>query len=219
MIKKILTGKLVFLLPYIILFTQSVHAGENISDKDIIRLKKYMSGSFSSSEQAKADSANYYEILLRMFPFKGLDQNGFWLYVEQAMATQPDRPYRQRIYHVYKENDTTVVSHVFTLKHAGNYIHAWKHEEILNSLKIDSLEDRKGCSIFLKKKNKEKFEGSTYKDGCESNLRGASYATSEVEINPTMLLSWDRGFDKNGTQVWGATKGGYRFIKQKRAFK
>jgi hypothetical protein len=215
---KILIKKIFLLLPFLLFITHAVQAGEHITDKDISRLKKYMSGFFSSAEQAKADSTNYYEIQLHMYPFNGIDLNGFWLYVEQAMSTKPDNPYRQRIYHVYKENDTTIVSHVFTLKNAGNYIHAWKHEDILNSLKLDSLEDRKGCSIYLKKKDKKTFEGSTYKNGCESNLRGAHYATSEVEINPKMLLSWDRGFDKSDTQVWGATKGGYRFVKLKKSF-
>jgi hypothetical protein len=215
---KILIKKIFLLLPFLLFITHAVQAGEHITDKDISRLKKYMSGFFSSAEQAKADTANYYEIHLHMYPFGGLDMNGFWLYVEQAMSAKPDKPYRQRIYHVYKENDTTIVSHVFTLKNPGKYIHAWKHENILNELKLDSLEDRKGCSIYLKKKDKKTFEGSTYKNECESNLRGAHYATSEVEIHPKMLLSWDRGFDKSGTQVWGATKGGYRFIKLRKTF-
>ncbi|WP_188926788.1 CpcT/CpeT family chromophore lyase [Shewanella algicola] len=27
------------------------------------------------------------------------------------------------------------------------------------------------------------------------------------------IVSWDRGFDSNDQQVWGAVKGGYEFIK------
>jgi len=30
-----------------------------------------------------------------------------------------------------------------------------------------------------------------------------------------MLRSWDQGFNEKGEQVWGATKGGYEFIKMK----
>jgi hypothetical protein len=44
-------------------------------------------------------------------------------------------------------------------------------------------------------------------------LRGASYATSEVVITDEQLLSWDRGWDANGKQVWGAETGGYIFVK------
>jgi hypothetical protein len=47
--------------------------------------------------------------------------------------------------------------------------------------------------------------------GCGSTLNGASYATSEVLLESTLLLSWDRGFDARDQQVWGATAGGYVF--------
>jgi hypothetical protein len=30
-----------------------------------------------------------------------------------------------------------------------------------------------------------------------------------------MMLSWDRGYNADGKQVWGAEKGGYRFVKKK----
>jgi hypothetical protein len=46
-------------------------------------------------------------------------------------------------------------------------------------------------------------------------LRGASFANSIVTVTQNEILSWDQGFDKEGKQVWGATKGGYRFIKMK----
>jgi len=55
------------------------------------------------------------------------------------------------------------------------------------------------------------FEGSTVGEGCGSSLRGAAYATSEVELWPTYLRTWDRGFDARGEQVWGATEGPYVF--------
>jgi len=48
-------------------------------------------------------------------------------------------------------------------------------------------------------------------DGCESTLRGAAYATSEVRLTLARMESWDRGFDRPGTQVWGATEGPYIF--------
>jgi hypothetical protein len=46
-------------------------------------------------------------------------------------------------------------------------------------------------------------------------LKGASYATSEVVIYSDKLISWDRGWNDEGKQVWGAQKGGYVFLKQK----
>ena len=51
-------------------------------------------------------------------------------------------------------------------------------------------------------------------NGCESNLRGAKYAASRVTLTEHLLASWDQGFDETGKQVWGAEKGGYRFVKE-----
>ena len=59
------------------------------------------------------------------------------------------------------------------------------------------------------------FIGGTDEKNCASKLRGASYATSEVKISDSYLYSWDRGFDKEGKQVWGAQKGGYYFKRVK----
>jgi len=45
--------------------------------------------------------------------------------------------------------------------------------------------------------------------------RRAQYATSEVQIYPNRIVSWDRGFDSEGKQVRGAVKSGYIFRKLK----
>ena len=59
------------------------------------------------------------------------------------------------------------------------------------------------------------FTGSTEKGTCVSSRRGAAYATSEVILSQDQMISWDRGFDEKGQQVWGATRGGYIFKKVK----
>ena len=56
-----------------------------------------------------------------------------------------------------------------------------------------------------------KFIGHTNIKTCKSTLRGANYATSEVEITSEKIISWDRGFDIEGNHVWGATEKGYIF--------
>jgi hypothetical protein len=40
-------------------------------------------------------------------------------------------------------------------------------------------------------------------------------ATSEVVVSPGRIESWDRGFDAEGVQVWGAEKGAYVFLLAK----
>ncbi len=188
-------------------FSQS----QKIKQKDLKKLFKTMAGEFSSEQQSKDDSA-FFNIKLRMKPI-ALNNDGYWLYVEQAMATMQEKPYRQRVYHLYIQDDTTIVSKVFEVKNSAQYINVWKTEEKLKVITTDSLVDRQGCGIFLHKKLNKIFGGSTPGKECLSSLRGATYATSEVTIFKDKIVSWDRGWDKNDKQVWGAVKGGYIFIK------
>lgn len=176
----------------------------------------YMAGSFDSGEQAKADPT-YFDIRLHMTPIWTADgSNARWLYVEQAMANQLAKPYRQRVYRVSALGGGRFTSEVYELP--GDplaFAGSWKNPDAFANLKPDMLTARDGCVINLAEK-KESFVGSTNAQDCVSTLRGAAYATSEVVISADQLVSWDRGFDAQGKQVWGATKGGYVFRKRAR---
>jgi hypothetical protein len=84
----------------------------------------------------------------------------------------------------------------------------------IESLDADDLTLRQGCDIELRRVGPEAFAGATHGKECGSSLRGATYATSEVLITPDRVLSWDRGFDAQDRQVWGAEGAGYIFDKQ-----
>ncbi|MBD1209641.1 MAG: chromophore lyase CpcT/CpeT [Ignavibacteria bacterium] len=199
----------------IIAFAPNIHAAlppVGTEQDELLRVVEFLSGSFSSKEQSEKDSA-FFEVHLTMTPIWQERTGEHWLYVEQAMATALDKPYRQRIYRVvWKEN--TPVSLVYTLpdnplKYAG----ASKNSTLLAGLKPENLTERDGCAIVLKKLPDGSYQGATQGTGCKSDLRGASYATSEVFLTSNSLTSWDRGFNAEGKQVWGAVKGAYIFKK------
>ncbi|MBK7032563.1 MAG: hypothetical protein IPH49_04720 [Ignavibacteria bacterium] len=77
----------------------------------------------------------------------------------------------------------------------------------------DDLSIRRGCEVYMQMDD-IMFFGSTHGTACTSDLKGASYATSEVKIFRDRIISWDRGFSADGVQVWGPKKGGYVFVKQ-----
>lgn len=175
-------------------------------------LFEWMTGSFSSAAQAEDDS-NYHHITLEMAPIWADRAGEHWIYVEQALGTMPDKPYRQRVYRVTQVEDGTFVSVVYTMPNPEKYVGAWQAETPLANLKPEDLELREGCTVYLEyDAEKERFTGGTRGEGCSSSLRGAAYATSEVVIIPGRLESWDRGFDQTGAQVWGAEAGPYIFI-------
>lgn len=172
-----------------------------------------MVGSYDNVEQAATDSA-FYKISLQMKPVWQKRKDGFWLYVEQAMLNEISRPYRQRMYHLYLQDDSILVSQVFEFKEPSLYIGWWATPARFDSLKFAALSSRVGCEVYLRKNKSGQFEGATDGKECVSSLKGASYATSEVIVEKGQVLSWDRGWNADGIQVWGSVKGPYRFKKK-----
>ncbi|MCU0612644.1 MAG: chromophore lyase CpcT/CpeT [Candidatus Eisenbacteria bacterium] len=180
-------------------------------ESDLRTLATWMCGSFSSGAQARED-AEYLDIKLNMVRIWPARDDGYWLYVEQAVAWSQNEPYRQRVYHLTHVGADIYQSEVFELRDPLRFAGAWRTDAPLSDQSPDSLEARQGCAIILRKHG-DAFIGCTLGRLCESTLRGAAFATSEVEITEMHLLSWDRGFAATGAQVWGAEKGGYVFEK------
>ena len=186
---------------------------ESISTKgEVEELYTLMTGKFSSAVQAKNDS-DYYEISLIMYPIWEKDADIKWLYVEQAVASMADKPYRQRVYRVSALGNGKFESKVYELPKPEDFVFSWKDGKAFEQLSESDLIERQGCAIILEKNAEGCFEGSTNKDDCKSDFRGAAYASSIVSVCSDQLVSWDQGWNDNDEQVWGAVKGGYQFDK------
>ncbi|MEQ8850712.1 MAG: chromophore lyase CpcT/CpeT [Phycisphaerales bacterium] len=173
-----------------------------------------MTGWFSSLAQSESDSSIYHIRLVMVPIWEDRDDDARWLYVEQAVAETPGEPYRQRVYRLTALDDGIFESAVYTLPgDPQDFTGAWRTPGVLEQLSMADLTLREGCSIRLRALPEGRYTGSTVGDDCVSQLRGAAYATSEVTIFPDRLISWDRGFDASGQQVWGAENGGYIFDK------
>lgn len=175
-------------------------------------LARFMVGSFSSAAQAAEDPQNFKDIRLEVVRIWADRSDGPWLYVEQAAAESLAKPYRQRVYRLSMLPGGRFRSDIYTLKgdplkHAG----AGRHSAPLSGLTPEDLEMRSGCAVILAADGNGTYRGSTQARDCESSLRGAVYATSDVQVDALGMVSWDRGFDAAGRQVWGSIAGGYRF--------
>lgn len=177
-------------------------------------LASWMQGSFSSAEQAASDG-DFFDIRLEMVEIWRQRDDGPWLYIEQAAAGRLDQPYRQRVYRLVAMDDGAIGSMVFEMPEPLRFAGAFRDEEPLAELTPSDLTEREGCTVVMRwVEDKGRYLGSTVDDHCKSSLRGASYATSEVEVRPDRLDSWDRGWSAGGEQVWGAEKAGYVFERQ-----
>ncbi|GAB4554708.1 MAG: chromophore lyase CpcT/CpeT [Phycisphaerales bacterium] len=178
---------------------------------DVDRLASYLTGAFSSADQAAASPDDYFDIRLVCVPIWTDREDGPWLYIEQASASSPDRPYRQRVYQLGIGEDNVLRSRVYTLPgDAVTYAGWWRTPEKFDPLRAEDLFLREGCTVYLTREG-EAFVGGTIGEGCASNLGEAAYATSEMTLLPDVLITWDRGWTADGQQAWGATEGGYVF--------
>lgn len=180
------------------------------ADSELEELSQWMTGAFSSEAQSLAD-ADFRNIELHMARIWPDQTDGVWLYVEQAVAEAADKPYRQRVYHLRRVGEDLFASSVYTFEEPLARAGAWRQESPLADLGPGDLTKREGCTIYLLRRADGAFEGSTLGRLCSSSLRGATWASSEVVIMADGMVSWDRGWDDAGTQVWGAEKAGYRF--------
>lgn len=204
--KKITT--LVLIISLTIACNSNDKSNLKAEDEELNELFALMQGSFNSEKQSVEDST-YYNISLHMYPI--WPEKGKFLYVEQALNSAQDKPYRQRIYELKRENDSLFSSSVYTLKNEEKWIGKWKNPSLFDSISLDDISLKEGCEVILNRIDKYHFKGKTADTTCVSNLRGAAFASSQVEILRDKIISWDKGLDKNRKQVWGATEGGYVF--------
>ena len=183
------------------------------ADDDFAVLTDWMSGSFSSAAQAAADSS-FLDIRLHMQPVWTGRDDGAWFYVEQSVGWAPDKPYRQRVYHVHELEDGRFASEVYELPDPDARVGAWKLDRPLADLGPADLSPREGCVVYLERRDDGAFVGGTRGRECRSALRGATWASTEIEITADRMVSWDRGWNDEGQQVWGSERGGYVFLRR-----
>lgn len=172
----------------------------------------WMEGDFDSTQQSASDNS-YHNISLRMCTVDLPELGPRILYVEQAVTTTMDAPYRQRLYSI-EAVDGRVASRVFSMSDEleDDLIGACDAPE-LGAIDIEQVVERVGCTVWLDPDGDDRYVGGTEGSDCTSTMSGASYATSEVVVEPLRISSWDRGWGADEQQVWGATAGPYEFAR------
>lgn len=207
--------KKTLLIAILFITIASCKSNQNLVSKSESNLKELitiMQGSYSSEKQSVKDTS-YFNISLRMVPI--WKNKGHYLYVEQALFKKQDKPYRVRIYKITQRSENEFISEIHTLKNEKDWVGKWATPEAFDAISENDIDLKPGCGVVLQRVSKNKFVGSTGEKTCPSELRGASYASSKATVLSNEIISWDQGFDKEGKQVWGATKAGYIFLKIK----
>lgn len=173
-----------------------------------------MAGNFTNETQAKAD-AKFDSIVMHMRPIWIDRIDGLWIYVEQALVADQDKPYRQRVYQIVDGNDaSSVETRIYELPGDPlQYAGAWKKAQPLNMLTADLLLPRAGCNVTMRLDASGAWIGSTEPNQCVATNNGAAYSMSSVTLTQKEIQSWDRSYGVDGVQVSGSTSGPYIFVK------
>ena len=199
---------------FLVGITRAQESPETYTDEDLREVRELMTGFFSTKNQWEQDTSYFY-IRLCMQPLWPESDAGYWLYVEQAAYASPDRPYRQRVYHLYLHSSgESVVSKVYEIDDPDYFVGACTEPQLLDVMTPERLVDRPGCELYLTRADDGTFHGSTREGTCLSTWRGASWVSSDVVIDKSGLNTWDRGWDKQGNLVWGPEEEGYRFDRE-----
>uniref|UniRef100_A0A832H250 Chromophore lyase CpcT/CpeT n=1 Tax=Oscillatoriales cyanobacterium SpSt-402 TaxID=2282168 RepID=A0A832H250_9CYAN len=135
------------------------------------------------------------------------------LYQEQALTEKLAQPYRQRFLEIAPDFEAKAVRSLsFRPLQSDRWAGFCNKPESLRILQKADL-GSPVCSVFLKKLSNG-YLGETPPEGCPASVRGAVRITNTIELNASGMNTWDRGFDANGKQVWGAQSEAYQFRRQ-----
>lgn len=201
----------IFLVLFTAFMMNPVASQDVLTEQDLSDIREMMVGTFSTENM---EDTSYYHIVLCMEPVFQNTPDGYYLYVEQALYSRKESPYRQRVYHLsLSKNAQHVISKVFEIENPERFIGGCDDKKILADLNMNDLIERPGCELLLTRSSHGFFEGKTPKGKCISDFRGASYVTSDAYIDQEKIITWDRGWNDKDEHVWGPEKGGYVFEK------
>ncbi len=136
------------------------------------------------------------------------DTSAIYLYQEQALTERIGTPYRQRFLQIKLSDDgTRVESRTFKPATPGDWTgFCQQRDRIVAAHELGPLV----CIVGLRPSTLG-YVGSTPSEGCPVNLRGAVRLTNTIVLHRDGMDTWDRGFNADGDQVWGAETEPYQY--------
>lgn len=176
-----------------------------------------LEGTMDTSARARVNpkAANVRMTACRVSVSEDTEQSGgkpIFLYQEQALSNELNKPYRQRFLEISSVNNgRTVRSQSYKPANPESVINLCNRPTTERSVKFSEL-GKPVCNVYLTRSG-ENYIGVTPTQGCPANVRGAVTITNTIFLSKTGMNTWDRGFDADGKQVWGALAESYEFRK------
>lgn len=184
--------------------------------EDLRRVADYLLGTMESTIPARDGQDEVVQVrmttcAMALTGVEATAEPSLHLYQEQAMVTALERPYRQRLLKLSVTADGEAVeSFGFRLQEDAAWAGLCDRPLRDRVIAVADLGEAT-CGLRLEPRD-DGYWGTTPDGGCPSNYRGASYTTNTIYLTDTTTETWDRGFDADGNQVWGADDEGDEFV-------
>ncbi len=186
--------------------------------QQVQQVAAYLTGTMETSAPSSAHPGSRVTVRMSTCAIQRTDQlDQVWLYQEQALSTELNQPYRQRFLQITASPYSQTVR---SLSYKPIHPQAWVNfcDRSASDRRITpSALSTPLCSVFLKpardSTGQNIYWGNTPADGCPANVRGATRITNHILLHSTGMETWDRGFDAQGKQVWGAKAESYHYRK------
>lgn len=178
-----------------------------LTQQHVDAVATHLSRKMDTTAQAER-SASFVGVQMTTCSITVPDQDGIYLYQEQALSSNLEAPYRQRFLHIALNQDATrVESRTFKPSTPERWTGLCEQAEpAAESSDLGSLV----CVVSLRP-SALGYVGTTPDEGCPVNLRGAVRLTNTIVLHQAGMDTWDRGFDATGAQIWGAQTEPYQY--------
>jgi hypothetical protein len=152
------------------------------------------------------------------------EPSSVYLYQEQALMRSLESPYRQRLLQITVNDTGGLESRTFKLVDESLWVgrcdelsgQSLDHHVISQPVNLpEAIVPEAVCVVNLRP-SALGYVGSTPLEGCPIELQGATRLTNIIVLHDAGMDTWDRGFDGDGNQVWGAEAAPYEFRWQER---
>lgn len=183
--------------------------GQSLSiDAQVQEVASYLIGTMDTSAQAVIDR-NAPDVRITTCSIQVGDTEATFLYQEQALSLKLNLPYRQRFLQILPSADNRVESISYKPTHPEAWIGLCNKPEFDRIVPLPELGETV-CTLILQRDG-EGYLGTTPEEGCATHYRGAVRITNQVQLTQGTMETWDRGFDAQGNQVWGAQDESYQY--------
>jgi hypothetical protein len=174
----------------------------------------YLTRTMDTSAQAAANpgvaNVQMTACVVQLQDLGSASDDAIYLYQEQFVQPRIDQPYRQRFLQITPHSPSqSVRSLAYKPAVLEDWVGLCDRSLADRTVSLDALGEPI-CSVFLRPFGTG-YLGRTPIGGCPANFRGAVRITNHIVLHENGMNTWDRGFDAEGRQVWGAEDQAYEF--------